>query len=474
MSISYADKIPNNVDLGSDRQLQRALEHWQPEFLKWWTDMGPEGSHTSDVYLRTAVSVHPSGWAHFDYVKMPDYRWGIFLSPADGERKINFGDHLGEPAWQDVPGEHRANLRRIIVTQGDTEPASVEQQRHLGLTCPSLYDLRNLFQVNVEEGRHLWAMVYLLHRYFGRDGREEAQALLQRRSGDRDNPRILGAFNERTPDWLAFFMFTYFTDRDGKFQLLALAESGFDPLARTTRFMLMEEAHHMYVGESGVGRVIQRTCEVMAAHKTEDSARLRALGVIDLPTLQRYLNFHFSVTIDLFGADVSSNAATFYSTGLKGRYGETKFTDDHLLRDATYPVLQIVGGGIKSGAAPALNALNEKLRDDYIKDSVAGVSRWNRIIRKTGIPFELTVPHKAFNRKIGPLAALKFAPDGRVVSEAEWAAHQREWLATDEDREFVASLMGRVTAPGAYAGWISPPTLAINKQPAEFEFVRFN
>jgi len=200
MNITYADKIPNNVDLGSDRVLQRALEHWQPEFLKWWADMGPEGSHTADVYLRTAVSVHPSGWAHFDYVKMPDYRWGIFLSPADGERRINFGDHKGEPAWQDVPGEHRANLRRIIVTQGDTEPASVEQQRHLGLTCPSLYDLRNLFQVNVEEGRHLWAMVYLLQRYFGRDGREEAEALLQRRSGDQDNPRILGAFNEKTPE----------------------------------------------------------------------------------------------------------------------------------------------------------------------------------------------------------------------------------------------------------------------------------
>jgi benzoyl-CoA 2,3-epoxidase subunit B len=474
MNITYADKIPNNVDLGGDRVLQRALEHWQPEFLKWWADMGPEGSHTADVYLRTAVSVHPSGWAHFDYVKMPDYRWGIFLSPADGERRINFGDHKGEPAWQDVPGEHRANLRRIIVTQGDTEPASVEQQRHLGLTCPSLYDLRNLFQVNVEEGRHLWAMVYLLQRYFGRDGREEAEALLQRRSGDQDNPRILGAFNEKTPDWLAFFMFTYFTDRDGKFQLLALAESGFDPLARTTRFMLMEEAHHMYVGESGVGRVIHRTCEVMAQHKTDDPARLRALGVIDLPTIQRYLNFHFSVTIDLFGADVSSNAATFYSSGLKGRYGETTFSDDHLLRDALYPVLQVIDGHLETGEAPALNALNEKLRDDYIKDSVAGVGRWNRIIRKSGIPHELTVPHKAFNRKIGPLAGLKIAPDGRVVSEAEWAAKQREWLATDEDRAFVASLMGRIAAPGAYANWISPPTLAINKQPNNFEFVRFN
>src|SRR4029078_8815939 len=150
--------------------------------------------------------------------------------------------------WQDVPGEHRANLRRIIVTQGDTEPASVEQQRHLGLTAPSMYDPRKLYQINVEEGRHLWAMVYLLHKHFGRDGREEAEALLQRQSGDANNPLILGAFNEKTRDWLAFFMFTYFTDRDGKFQLAALAESSFHPLSRTTRFLPTEGEHHMVVG----------------------------------------------------------------------------------------------------------------------------------------------------------------------------------------------------------------------------------
>src|SRR5450432_4777995 len=359
MTITYADRIPNNVDLGSDKVLQRALEHWQPQFLRWWADMGPEGSHTTDVYLRTAVSVHPSGWAHFDYVKMPEYRWGIFLSPGDRERKISFGDHRGGPVWQDVPGEHRANLRRIIVTQGDTEPASVEQQRHLGLTCPSLYDLRNLFQVNVEEGRHLWAMVYLLHRHFGRDGREEAEELLQRRSGDTDNPRILGAFNEKTPDWLALYMFTHFTDRDGKFQLKALAESGFDPLARTTRFMLTEEAHHMFVGEAGVSRTLARTCEVMKELGTDDPARLRAAGVIDLPTVQRYLNFHYSVTLDLFGADESSNAATFYATGLKGRFDEARRDDDHRLRGDTCEILGVEDGRLAPRRVPMLNALNE-------------------------------------------------------------------------------------------------------------------
>lgn len=472
--IDYSEKIPNNVNLSEDRTLQRALEHWQPNYLQWWQDMGPEGSQNFEVYLRTAVSVDPSGWAHFDYVQMPDYRWGIFLVPRDAERRIHFGEHLGEPAWQEVPGEHRANLRRIIVTQGDTEPASVEQQRHLGLTCPSLYDLRNLFQVNVEEGRHLWAMVYLLHRYFGRDGREEAEALLERRSGDPDNPRILGAFNEKTPDWLSFFMFTYFTDRDGKYQLCALAESAFDPLARSCRFMLTEEAHHMFVGESGIARILQRTCEVMNQMKTDDPTRLRAAGVIDLPTIQRYLNFHFSVTLDLFGADQSSNAALYYSSGLKGRFEEGKRGDDHQLKSARYNLLGVREGKLASEEVPMLNALNEVLRDDYIRDSMAGVERWNRVIEKTGVNFRLAVPHKAFHRKIGTFAEICVAPSGEVLGRDAWAAQAAHWLPSAEDRAFVASLMGRVVEPGQFANWIAPPARGINNQPVDFAYVRFN
>ena len=118
MSIDYNEKIPNNVNLSTDKALQRALEHWLPNYLNWWKKVGPEGAQQDDVYLRTAVSADASGWAHFDYVKMPDYRWGIFLSPQEADRKINFGEHKGEPAWQDIPGEHRATLRRIVVTQG--------------------------------------------------------------------------------------------------------------------------------------------------------------------------------------------------------------------------------------------------------------------------------------------------------------------------------------------------------------------
>jgi len=474
MSIDYNEKIPNNVNLAENRTLQRALEHWQPAFLDWWGDVGPEGTRGYDVYLRTATSVDPKGWAHFDYVKMTDYRWGIFLNPANPERKVNFGAHKGEPAWQEVPGEYRANLRRLIVTQGDTEPASVEQQRHLGLTAPSLYDLRNLFQVNVEEGRHLWAMVYLLHAYFGRDGREEAEALLERRSGDADNPRILGAFNEKTSDWLAFFMFTYFTDRDGKYQLCSLAESGFDPLARTTRFMLTEEAHHMFVGESGVARIIQRTADVMARERIDNADAVRRHGVIDLPTIQRYLNFHFSVTMDLFGADVSSNAATFYSTGLKGRFEETKADDDHQLQGQAYPVLEVQGDALVTAQAPALNALNERLRDDFIKDAAAGVERWNRILQKAALPFAFKVPHKAFNRRIGPLSAARIDPQGRVVTESEWSASMDQVLPSAADRAYVASLMGRVVEPGQFANWIAPPPRGVNNQPLDFAYVRFD
>lgn len=474
MSIDYAQTIPNNVNLAGDKTLQRALEHWQPEFLRWWHEVGPEGTGGYEVYLRTAISVDPDGWAHFGYVRMPEYRWGVFLNPAEANRTITFGDHKGEPVWQEVPGEYRSNLRRIIVTQGDTEPASVEQQRHLGLTCPSLYDLRNLFQVNVEEGRHLWAMVYLLHRYFGRDGREEAEALLERRSGDADHPRILGAFNEKTPDWLSFFMFTFFTDRDGKFQLSALAESAFDPLSRTTKFMLTEEGHHMFVGRNGIRRIIERTAQIMNEEKIDEPTRLRALGVIDLPTIQRYVNFHSSVTVDLFGSDVSSNAATFYTTGLKGRFREEVIRDDHVLKQASYPVLEVADGKLVTREAPALNALNERLRDEFMRDSVAGVSGWNTLLEKRGIEFRFSLPHKAFNRQIGPLAAFKFSPGGDLVSDAQWAAAVRSWLPTEEDRKFVQALMGRVVEPGRFANWIAPPSSGINQQPIAAQYVRFN
>jgi benzoyl-CoA 2,3-dioxygenase component B len=472
-TINYSERIPNNVQINDNRRLQRALEAWQPAYIDWWKEMGPEGAMDYDVYLRTAVSVDRQGWAQFAYTRMPDYRWGIFLADPEPERKISFGEHKGETVWQEVPGEYRAPLRRLITIQGDTEPATVEQQRYLGQTCPSLYDLRNLFQVNVEEGRHLWAMVYLLHAHFGRDGREEAEALLQRRSGDADKPRILGAFNEQTPDWLSFFMFTFFTDRDGKFQLSSLAESSFDPLARTCRFMLTEEAHHMFVGITGLTRVVQRTCQLMRELNC-DADRMREHGVIDLPTFQKYINFHYSVTLDLFGAEVSSNAASGYTTGLKGRFRETMVEDDHRLDDSIYPVLHWQNDHFRSVDIPALNALNERLRDDYIDDVQDGIRRINNAIKDQGVDFEIKLPHRAFNRRIGLFRDINVRPDGRVISAEEWQRYEQQWLPSADDRSYICSLMsGAVTEPGRFAHWIAPPPRGINGMPVDYQYVRF-
>ena len=473
--VDYDGLIPNNVALGQDVRVKRALEKWHPGYLNWWNDMGPEGFQDSLVYLRTAVSVDPKGWAKFDYVRMPEYRWGVLLAPQMEGRKVNFGMHKGEDAWQEVPGEYRAMLRRLVVIQGDTEPASVEQQRHLGKTAPSLYDLRNLFQVNVEEGRHLWAMVYLLQKYFGRDGREEADDLLRRRSGDADSPRMLGAFNEATPDWLSFFMFTYFTDRDGKMQLHSLAQSGFDPLSRTCRFMLTEEAHHMFVGETGISRVVQRTCEAMReAGITDptDIARVRSLGVIDLPTIQKKLNLHYSLSLDLFGSEVSTNAANAFNAGIKGRYKETQIDDDHRLQNSTYPVLKLVNGEIKRVDEPALTALNMRLRDDYTLDCVKGILRWNKIITLAGYDFKLTLPNVAFHRQIGEFKGIHATPDGVLIDDATWNRRRRDWIPSSEDGDFIASLMKPVTEIGHFASWISPRKVGIDNKPGDFEYVK--
>jgi benzoyl-CoA 2,3-epoxidase subunit B len=436
-TIDYAERIPNNVNLAGDRRLQRALEGWQPKFLDWWRTLGPS-IPTKDVYLRTAVAVGRDGWAHFDHVPMEEYRWGIFLAEQDPDRTVAFGKHKGAPAWQEVPGEHRADLMRLIVIQGDTEPASVEQQRVLGNTAPSIYDMRNLFQVNVEEGRHLWAMVYLLHAYFGREGREEAEQLLKRNSGDLDSPRILGAFNEATTDWLQFFMFTYFTDRDGKYQLGTLKESAFDPLARTCEFMLKD---------------------------------VLPQGGIPLTTIQKYLNFQFSVSMDLFGSEQSTNAGNYYSSGLKGRWMETRRKDDHVLLEDTREMNYVEDGEIRTRTVPMLSALNLDLRDEYVADCANGVRRWNQALEDAGLDERLILPHEGFNRRVGAYAAHHVSPSGEVLDDKAWDAQVEAWLPSAEDRQAVADLMVPEYEYGKFAGWIAPPQSGINEQPVEFDYV---
>jgi benzoyl-CoA 2,3-dioxygenase component B len=463
-----SNEIPNNVNLDHDQQLRRALGLWHPHYLDWWREVGPEGFGASRAYLRTAISVSPEGWANYGYVRMQDYRWGIFLAPAVPDRKIGFGDHYGEPVWQQVPGDQRKDLRRIIVTQADTEPASVEQNRLLGKTAPSLYDLRNIFQLNCEEGRHLWAMVYLLHKYFGRDGREEADELLHRRSGHPDHPRILNAFNAPVRNWLDYFCFSMFSDRDGKYQLAALAESALDPLSRTTRFMLTEEAFHMFVGESGIQRIAARSAELMLQSGRED---LFELGAIPLGVLQKYINYWYTEALDLFGGEDSSNAATYFAAGLKGRFQEDD-EPEHLALGQTYELRKPDGSVDR---IPLRRAMNAVLRDAYVEDCHRGLRRWNRELEHRKLDARFYLPAICFNRKVGALAGMTSDPQGHILPAEEFARRRAEWLPTEEDRLRAAAVMKPVYEPGKIANWIAPPAKGIGGKPGlEFEYVQFN
>jgi benzoyl-CoA 2,3-dioxygenase component B len=272
-------------------------------------------------------------------------------------------------------------------------------------------------------------------------------------------------------------MFTYFTDRDGKMQLESLAQSGFDPLSRTCRFMLTEEAHHMFVGETGVGRVIERTCQRMNEAGITDPTDINAvreLGVIDLPTIQKKVNLHYTLSLDLFGAEVSTNAANSFNWGLKGRYRENKLEDDHQLKDATYPVLEFRDGQIERTDAPAISAINMRLRDDYSDDARGGVKRWNQILAKHNIDFELTLPHEGFNRQIGTFAGAPITPSGEVVTAEEWQKRRDEWLPNSADGDFVHSLMKPVWEPWKFADWIAPPKVGIDSQSGDFEYVKIH
>ena len=469
MGIDYYERIPNNIGLGENRALQRALEQWQPRFLDWWREMGPAFGG-AEVYLRTATAVDDAGWATYGHVRMPEYRWGIFLADPVPDRRIGFGDAIGEPVWQQVPGEHRSALRRLIVTQGDTEPASVEQQRLLGLTCPSLYDLRNLFQVNVEEGRHLWAMVYLLHAYFGRDGREEAEEMLTRHSGDPDRPRILGTFNEPIEDWLSFLMFTYFTDRDGSFQLKSLAESAFDPLSRSCRFMLTEEAFHMFVGTNGVTRVIRRTLDVMQALRSDDPTPC------GMPA--RSICRPCSVTLISGSARRSTCSARKSrrtpraisrpaSRAARTRVGSRIIAQsDAYVSKCPTPSRRTPGGGADAHRAQRGDA--RRLRQG-LRHRRAALEPVDRKIRALLPPYPAEYPVPPLGRRLG---GRPHGSRGQPDQRRAVGPRQHEWLPSGQDRAFVQSLMRRVVEPGKFAGWIAPPEGGINNLGLEYEYVR--
>ncbi len=325
--------------------------------------------------------------------------------------EIQFGHYKGRRKWETVRQIPTQNMRdalmNMIVYQGDTEFASVEQQRFLFDGAPSDYDRRALTRVMIEEMRHGWQMCALLIEHFGQTGKVEAQKMLERRAFE--NKRLLNAFNEDVDNWLDFYAYTDFVDRDGKFQLQMLKYSGFAPLGRSMSYMLKEEAFHMGTGNDGLRRIVEA-------------------GVIPAWLIQKYLNKWVSESYDLFGTDHSSSAHWAYVWGIKGRYDEPK-----------------------NERAADLDDINDYNRQLY-RDEVAGlIARFNNNLQP-GEP-QLYAPDIKFNRTIGRWAEQKFHPvTGEAVEEKEYDQQLKDWLPTAADKKLLLEILDTEKK------WIVPKT----------------
>jgi len=314
--------------------------------------------------------------------------------------EIQFGHFQGKKKWENlrqVPTQQmRDALLNMIVYQGDTEFASVEQQRHLFETAPTDWDRRAITRVMIEEMRHGWQMCALLVEHFGYSGKVEAQKMLDRRAFE--NKRLLGAFNVDVDNWMDFFTYTDFVDRDGKFQLQMLKYSAFAPLGRSMSYMLREEAFHMGTGNDGLRRIVQA-------------------GVIPGWLIQKYLNKWISSSYDLFGTDHSSSAHWAYVWGIKGRYDEPRNEKQADLDD-----------------------LNDYNRHLY-RDEVAGlIARFNGVL-KPGEP-PLYAPDIKFNRMIGKWAGQKFHPQtGQTLEEKEYDELFSTFMPTAADKKLLLELI---------------------------------
>ena len=227
----------------------------------------------------------------------------------------------------------------------------------------------------------------------------------------------------------------------------------------------------MFVGESGVARILERTCQLMK--QSGFSEDVRPLGAIDIPTIQKHLNQWFSLSLDLHGGEVSSNAASYFANGLKGRAKEETFDDDHILRESAYRMEFFEDGQSQVKDVLMRNAMNEVLRDWYVGDCAAGVERWNRILEQHGLSDRLRLPDRKFNRNIGMYAGFSFDPNGVPVSQKAWDEHKFDWLPSPADSEYLLSIMAEpVYEPGKFANYIAPPRRGINQLPVDFEYVR--
>ncbi|HYG81600.1 MAG TPA: hypothetical protein VD861_14490, partial [Pyrinomonadaceae bacterium] len=226
---------------------------------------------------------------------------------------------------------------------------------------------------------------------------------------------------------------------------------------------------HLFVGETGVGRIVKRTAQLMKESPNED---VRTRGGIPLDMIQRHINFWFSYSLDLFGGEISSNSADFFAAGLKGRYQEQKKYSEHVLADDSFTLLVVEDGRLVPHEVPLRNALNEVLRGEYVKDCERAMTRWNKYLKDEGLDAELYLPSTRFHRHVGEFAGHTFDIRGSLITKEEFERRKAEWLPSMEDREYVRSLMHPVTEPGKIANWIAPPTAGIKGKPFEFEYVR--
>ncbi|RKG65326.1 benzoyl-CoA 2,3-epoxidase subunit BoxB [Corallococcus sp. CA054B] len=444
--------LPNNIGLDGQSQLARQIASYQTKFYKWWRERGPTEFLDRQMRIRRPTgSVNGVDWAEYSSMRPDEYRWGIFMVPT-GQDAIAFGDHQGKKVWEEVPGEYRTLLLQHICVQADVENAAVEQSRTLTQTAPSEPDLENVFQFFLEEGRHTWSMVHLLLAHFGADGVVEAEALLERMSGDPKNPRLLEAFNYPTEDWLSHFMWCFLADRVGKYQIQAVTESSFAPLARAAKFMMFEEPLHISFGAVGLDRVLARTAEVTLREGTLETF---AAGAIPFPVIQRYLNYWAPKVFDLFGNDDSERSHELFRAGLRRPRnfvgGESQIV----------PIDARVGDRVAVTEVAGEWATNAIMRRQFIAEVQTQVDRWNASLRALGIDFQLRLPHERFSRAYGPCAGLPFDLDGKLLPRGA-AVKAAEYFPTSRELANVRSLMQRELTPGQFASWISPAATRLN------------
>ncbi|CBA16021.1 putative boxb like benzoyl-coa oxygenase component;albicidin synthetase protein [Xanthomonas albilineans GPE PC73] len=445
--------IPNNIDLDPHSALVRQLTSYQVRFLQWWRLRGPSEFHDREMNLRMPTGgVKGSEWTRYHRMRPSDYRWGVFMMPPD-RNTVVFGERKGQVAWTCVPEEYRDLLLDHVTVQGDVENAAVEQSHELTQMVPSAIDLEHLFQFFLEEGRHTWAMSHLLIEYFGSDGADAAEGLLQRMSGDAQNPRLLDAFNYHTEDWLSHFMWCFFADRVGKYQIQAVTQSAFLPLARTARFMMFEEPLHIKFGMDGLERVLYRSAEITLR---EDTHAIFDAGAIPLPVFQKYLNYWLPKIFDLFGHDISERSRVLYQAGIRSPRNFDKLEGTEVAVDVRCE------DRLVSSTAPAELAINAVMRRQYIAEVGAIIGRWNQQLRRLGLAFELQLPHERFHRDFGPCKGLAFDLDGNPVHDAD-GQRLAALLPTPQDLAGVRGLMGRELGEGRTAAWLAPAGASLDK-----------